>query len=451
MDGVENVQWWRPDALAEGIARSESAAGKVLRKPGGAASFGALVAFTIVLFLSPQSFFPALARWRIALLAAVASVGLHVFGKLVRREPISIWTREMAIAACLALWAGVSVPLSTWPGGSASYLVGLFLRTLTIAWLLCNVVNTAARMRKVAWALALIGVPLSVTAVKNYLSGDFLPAGSLAGMQRIAGYQAPLTANPNDLALALNLIVPFTAALFFLSRRSWVRVLLLAMILLEAAGVIATFSRAGFLTLATAGVLSLGKLMRRRQGRWALAALALFLLSLPLIPSSYWKRLATITDIRSDRTGSAQARWQDMAVAGRYVLAHPVVGAGLGMNALALNETRGSTWIMVHNVYLEYAMDLGLPGLALFLALFATCLGSVRSVARSTRSTPGEIFHLSEGIEISLLAFALAACFHPVAYQFYFYYPAGLAVALKTIHDRSLHAEEGGGAAGGPR
>ena len=32
-----------------------------------------------------------------------------------------------------------------------------------------------------------------------------------------------------------------------------------------------------------------------------------------------------------------------------------------------------------------------------------------------------------------LLAFALAAFFHPVAYQFYFFYVAGLAVAVKVV------------------
>jgi len=36
------------------------------------------------------------------------------------------------------------------------------------------------------------------------------------------------------------------------------------------------------------------------------------------------------------------------------------------------------------------------------------------------------------GIQIALVAFAVAACFHPIAYQFYFFCVAGLAVSLKT-------------------
>ena len=43
-----------------------------------------------------------------------------------------------------------------------------------------------------------------------------------------------------------------------------------------------------------------------------------------------------------------------------------------------------------------------------------------------------------------MLGFAVAAFFHPIAYQFYFFAIAGLAVALKhadlTEHPRSLAA-----------
>jgi hypothetical protein len=44
-----------------------------------------------------------------------------------------------------------------------------------------------------------------------------------------------------------------------------------------------------------------------------------------------------------------------------------------------------------------------------------------------------DLFYLAEGIQLSLLAFAVAAFFHPVGYHVYFYYLAGLAVALKNV------------------
>ena len=46
-----------------------------------------------------------------------------------------------------------------------------------------------------------------------------------------------------------------------------------------------------------------------------------------------------------------------------------------------------------------------------------------------------DLFLLAEGIQVSLFAFAIAALFHPVAYHFYFYYIAGLALAARAACD----------------
>jgi hypothetical protein len=54
-----------------------------------------------------------------------------------------------------------------------------------------------------------------------------------------------------------------------------------------------------------------------------------------------------------------------VVVAAGFVARHPVIGAGVGMDVLALNELRGPVWLSVHNVYLNYAVDLGLVGLGL--------------------------------------------------------------------------------------
>jgi hypothetical protein len=44
-----------------------------------------------------------------------------------------------------------------------------------------------------------------------------------------------------------------------------------------------------------------------------------------------------------------------------------------------------------------------------------------------------ELMHLAAGIRISLMGFVVAALFHPAGYQFYFYYIAGLAIAVRAI------------------
>ena len=364
---------------------------------------------------------------RLALLTSTAAIAAHLIHRWTRGQPLIVFTPELRIVAGLIGWAILTVPLSYWPGGSIGFLLNSYFKTIAIFWLVSASVSTVTRLRQVAWALSLMAVPLAVSGVREYLSGEFVQG-------RINGFDAPLTANPNDLALMLNLILPLMVALFTIQSRALVRAGLLAVIFLDAIAVILTFSRGGFLTLATTIVMYTRAWSKRSWG-WTFAVLSVLLLGMFLLPSSYLDRLATITEIDADSTGSAQKRWSDLIAGVNFVLQHPIVGAGVGMNVLALHEETGTSWNPVHNVFLEYALELGVPGLVLFLLLFVTCVRSSMSVERRAAGEPArrELFALAEGIRISLIGFGVAALFHPVGYNFVFYYFGGLAIALRTV------------------
>jgi O-antigen ligase len=151
-----------------------------------------------------------------------------------------------------------------------------------------------------------------------------------------------------------------------------------------------------------------------------------------------------------DKTGSAQGRYKDLFLALDIVERNPVVGVGMGQDMIALNQERGqSTWRSVHNVYLQYAVDLGIPGFLLFVWLHLLCFRSAWAVERRTKKDPElhDVATLAAGVQVSLVSFLVAAMFHPIAYQFYFFSVAGLAVALKNtyrteISRRRLAAEQ---------
>src|SRR5262249_43548936 len=155
----------------------------------------------------------------------------------------------------------------------------------------------------------------------------------------------------------------------------------------------------------------LWKFRGRPERRWLWGVVAglvvVMLIGLPLLPASYVERLGTITDITTDTTGSAEERWADTFSALRIVARTPIIGAGVGQNSLALNEERGKHWAAIHNVYLEYAVDLGLPGLCLFVVLLALCLQAIATVERESAAQPGQrdLFYLAEGVRVSLIAF----------------------------------------------
>lgn len=435
--------WWRHGAATGPTVGAEEV---VLPVAGSATPFWALMAFTALLLLSPQSFVPALGALHLPLLSALLAAGAYLLGRSRRGLPIFSASQELKIAGMLAAWAIITVPLSLWPGGSLTFFFSIFFKALIVFWLLTAVVDTPARLRTAIWILSLIAVPLSISAVRGFFSGAFRAQELTQGLDRISGYNGSLTGNPNDLALMLNLILPLTIALFLCTGRLPVKALLAGLVVLDVVAVVATFSRAGFLALGVIGISYLILLFKRGQKGLAMAVIVAALVSTAFIPSAYYARLSTITNIQADTTNSAQNRLRDNIIAVKYVATHPVVGAGIGMNILMLNNARGADWTKVHNVYLEYAVDLGLPGVGIFVFLMYTIVRKLRRASREIARVPGleELRTLLQGLGVSLAGFILSAVFYPDAYQFYFYYIAGLAIAATSIavaYRRAVFAE----------
>jgi probable O-glycosylation ligase (exosortase A-associated) len=342
---------------------------------------------------------------------------------------------EIGIALALVFWSTVTLPLSYWPGGGIRLLTDQYLKAIAFFWLLATIITTTERLRALVWSLTLCAIPLAGTGIWHYLSGEVMTT-SQEGLVRVVGYMGSsgLTGNPNDLALMLNLIIPLTGALA-LSSRGAVRLFAIGVMLLSVGGVIITFSRAGFLSLSATFFMFIVMLVRRRSGAAAIVLLVA-VLALPFaLPKTYVERLSTITNLEQDKTGSALGRYNDLRLALDVVAHNPIVGVGLGQDMIALNQVRGqSTWRSVHNVYLQYAVDLGVPGFLLFAWLHLLCFRSAWAVEKRARREPTltGLATLAAGVQVSLIAFLVAAMFHPIAYQFYFFSIAGLAVALKN-------------------
>jgi len=421
-------------------ARSDASHASTTRE-GSSIAFYALVGFTVVLLLSPQAWFPVLKLIRIALLAGGIAIAAHVLERTAHRQPITPLAPEIGIALALVTWSTITIPMSLWPGGSVHLLTDQYMKAIIFFWMLATMVTTPARLRSMAWTLALCAIPLAATGVYHYLTGDVMRTAQ-DGLVRVVGYEGSsgLTGNPNDLALMLNLIIPLCGALA-MSSTGYQRLAAIGIALLGIGGVIITFSRAGFLALAATFVMFLLVLVRRKSGAAAVALLVAALAVPAMLPKSYVDRLGTITNMDEDKTGSAQGRYRDLFLALDIVQRNPVVGVGMGQDMIALNSERAAiggqqTWRSVHNVYLQYAVDLGVPGFLLFAWLHLLCFRSAWAVERRTRKDPAlhDVATLAAGVQVSLVSFLVAAMFHPIAYQFYFFSVAGLAVALKNTY-----------------
>ena len=430
--GASETAWWIRDNAA-------SAPHAVREKPGGPIPFVALIGFSCILLLSPQNFLPALKPLRIAFLTAGLAGASWLWERWRDRKTLGL-SPEMLILFTLLAWAFMTIPVSFWPGGSISRLTDVYIKSVVVFWLLANVITTEKQLRALTAVLMICTVPLGATALKNFMSGVFIQ--DMTQVSRIVAYDGALTSNPNDLALMLNLILPLSIASLLSARSKLVKSLCIGVIGLSVVAVIVTFSRAGFLGMATIVAVDFIRMIRRRGAdrAWAVAILFAILLAVPFAPSNYVDRLATVKNVASDPTGSSQARWRDMSAAAQFVMGHPIIGAGLGMDVLALNQVRGVDWVQVHNVYLEYAVDLGVPGATLFLLLFYRVFTRVRSSRQQLADVPAHrsLFLLVEALETGLIVFAICGFFYPVAYNFFFYYIGGLALGARAVTQHAL-------------
>jgi O-antigen ligase len=388
--------------------------------------------FTFVLFVGPQFIFPSLGVFHLAKLSAGLALVVYLLDRLCCGRSITVMTPAVRVLLYLSLLSLLSIPFSRWPGGSVNELTNNFLKSILVFFLVANKVTTVRRMKLLIGSMAVWGIVMAWTGVRDYASGNMAYSGL-----RIAGYESPLTADPNDLALTLNLVLGLLLGLYLASDNLLKRLPLLATMIFLAAGIVASFSRGGFLTL----LALLGFLLFKQIKQRGLVALAPFLLllvlALPLLPRGYGERMYSIYDTSTDTTGSADIRWKVMVEGLKLMLENPLVGLGLGMHGLEF-PNRGLGWTGVHSAFIQIGADLGVPGFLLYLLLIWELFKGLRQSRAQLTGSPEdrELHALGTGIEISLVAYVVGGFLLPVAYRFYLYYIAGLAVAFQEITQR---------------
>lgn len=407
-------------------------------REGNSLPFWCLAFFTFILYIAPQLMFSVLTPLHLAKVSAGLAIAVYLLDRLSRRQPLSVDVPAVRLVLVLTGLAILSIPLSLWPGGSVEVFQGAFIKSVAIFFLLANAVDTPRRMRTLLALVVAFGVIIAAAGIRDFAAGNLAVGGV-----RIAGYASPLAGNPNDLALTLNLILALATGLHASAHGAFTRLVLLGVMGLLVAGVIASFSRGGFLTL---GAILAALLWRRVRERGIAAVLPFLALGAGLfvLPGGYSERVYSIFDFSLDPTGSASARWEGMRVSLTVMLENPVLGVGLGQDMLALVD-EGFGWVETHNAFLQAGADLGVPGFVVYVLLVRHAFKSVRQARREFRGVPDgrTLLALGSGVEIALVAYTVGALFHPVAYHFYFFYLAGFAVALREMARRANRASVG--------
>lgn len=410
--------------------------------------------FTGVLFLRPQDLIPPLEALHLAELSAMAGLIALITGRLARRQTLTRMTPEFAGVLALGAVILATAPFSIWFGGAVSVFTDLYLKVALVYLLAVNVIVSPKRVERLTWLLVLAIGYIGFRAVLDYVRGVNL----IARGSRVQGAVGGLMQNPNDLALHMVVFMPLAAFVALRSGPPIKRLIAAGAAFAMMGAVVASGSRGGFIGLMVM-LLVLAVFAARQRPAMVFAGALVVLCALPILPSSYWRRVSSITDPSKDDYQSSEARKRLFGEAFDAFVENPITGVGAGQFKDYKPEKRVEAWHETHNIWLQVASELGIFGLGVFTFLMVRAFSGVwqtrRLLARvraaaaaakrpSPRRKPIVAPEISQedaqfldahsaAMAASLAGFFVCSFFSSVAYNWTFYYLLVLAVAPRDI------------------
>jgi O-antigen ligase len=338
-------------------------------------------------------------------------------------KPLTVWPLELRMLCLIMTLAVVFMPFAISAQDTVDVFAETFFKIVLIFILIINLVTSHRRLTLLLNVMLMCASGLAIGAIMDFLSGKYTKG-------RIVGAVGGMFSNPNDLAVALTLLVPL-AVVLALSTKGLSRLAYVACTVTLSLCVLITFSRGAFLGFIAMGGLLLWRLRPRFFLAWA--ATALLLVGAVSLMIGSGSRLSTILDPATDETGSAQERQLIFQRAALVAARHSLIGVGMGnFHHYSIRELKA------HNTYLEVWAELGIAGLIAYLTLIFAPFRSLRDLELRTADVQEERakqgYYLSVGLQATLGAYIVCGFFSSFQYQWFLYYPVAFGVALRTIH-----------------
>ncbi len=344
------------------------------------------------------------------------------------RSPLLMWFLLLFIMASFSyLWKGV--PVLWYMSPLFTYFSFLFLFFVTV-----SLVDTLPRLK-----LTLLVAIASMAIASLYVIREWQEYHNLYPGFR-PGY---VTGDPNYFCLSAVACLPIA---YYFMRQGHTKLertySLVCSILILAAFMLAA-SRGGFIGLVAAFVCVVWQSKERVRNLALLGALLLPLLL--LMPASPLGRL--LHPSYGDEMG-ASTRLELWTAGLRMVKQNPLTGVGLGnFKPMVTNYEASGIDLekIAHNTYIEYAAEMGIPALAVFLIILGISFRSLRRILRDAGPrTPGVLLDATQGIYAGLVGVAVAILFLSAERQKFLWMLVFLTPCLESLAGEVHHAETPG-------
>lgn len=379
--------------------------------------FVGLVNYLLFLYLRPQDYVPGLVGAPIMLAIGGATLALFVLHMAVQKRQVRV---AHAPQNWLMLWLYAAIIMSVLVRMNPANVIDAITEFGTIMimyFLISNLIDTPRRFAFVFKLLFALTLALGISGIIQYFTGK-----GLGGQETYEGriQAVGIFSDPNDLGLALVMVMPYAFLKLFERVRPWERALAFV--------TLAVLSYALFLTQSRGGLMAFGALLMillsRRLGKTlgygigGVAMLALFVLG---------PRMSTISTGEASAYGRIQAWGIGIDLFEQYFL------FGVGYRNFTEYHFRTA-----HNSFVLCAAELGMFGLYAWVMVIYLSIKNCGFIANELRLKGQRRFAVYvDTIRFSLIAYCLGAYWLSRTYNEMLFIMVGLCTAATQIFVRT--------------
>lgn len=365
---------------------------------------------------------------RVALVVAVATVIGWIPSRESKMPPNSA---VMYVLGAFTLWISLSAVFAIHPEIALPKWEES-IKIIAMTFVMTCMVRSREQINQLVWVMALsLGFFGFKGGIFTFLTG---------GGYRIYGPPGSFIEDNNALALALIMTLPLLQYLRIQAETRWVKLGLLAGILLTIVAVLGSYSRGALLGLAA--TLGFWLLKSNRRIIALLLGVGAMGAVLFLFPQQWVQRMESIDQYKTD--ASAEGRFQAWTFAYRLALDHPFFGGGqlIGTDSSLYHRyvPEAMSARAAHSIYFENLGESGFVGLGLFLVLLITSYRAARKIVASTRDHPDLAWarSLAAMVQISFVGYAVAGAFLSVGFFDFYYALVGLIAVTQVVVKHEL-------------
>lgn len=311
-------------------------------------------------------------------------VGLLGCSLLLHREPLQPFVDGLTTVIILFMgWTVVTTLTALSPEISAAR-ADLSLKSMLFGLVVAITTTNRVRFRALLWIYV---ISLGYFGAKG---GMFTIVTGGAG--NVVGPPNSTIEDRNTLALALLTTIPLAYYLYATAANRWVRIGLVALIILNAVAVLGTYSRGG--TIGLAFLACYFWLKSTQKVVIAVAAIAIGLVGWSVLPDRWFERIASVREAEADASFQGrQDAWQfainaasDRLLGVGFSGTEDLIVFQLHMPEAVATVDRGRA---AHSIYFQVLGDHGFIGLGLYLTILVLAWRAAGRLAK-TRSVDGE-------------------------------------------------------------